>query len=177
MSRVLLINSNRHKQPWPVLPFGICYVAAACEQAGHDVRVLDLCFSKNPSSDIQKSIRAHRPDVVGIGIRNIDSGTGHSREFQPDSVKSNVIDPVKSAFSGPIVIGGSAVGINARELLELFDLAFAVRGDGETTMVELLRRHASGEPWTNVPGLVEYRQGRIVSDEPPCRIELQPAFV
>ena len=170
MSKVVLINSNRFQQPWPVLPFGLCYVAAACESAGHDTHVLDLCFSRDPSTDIQHTIHALRPDVVGIGVRNIDSGTGQSREFQPDHVKNHVIEPVKAVFSGPIVIGGSAVGINARELLEFFDLEFAVRGDGETTMVELLRRHALGQPWTEVPGLVEYKQGRMVSDEPPCRV-------
>jgi radical SAM superfamily enzyme YgiQ (UPF0313 family) len=152
------------------MPFGLCWVATACADAGHVTRVLDLCFCKNPSAEIQHTIGDFRPDVVGIGIRNIDSGTGHSTEFHLDDVNDHVVEPIKAAFCGPIVIGGSAVGINAREILGLLDLEYAVRGDGETTMVELLRRHASGQPWTEVPGLVESKQGRIVSDEPPCRV-------
>ena len=35
MAKVLLINSNRFKHPWPVIPFGLCYVATALETNGN----------------------------------------------------------------------------------------------------------------------------------------------
>ncbi len=40
--RVLLVSANRMRQPYPVHPIGLDYVAAALEPA-HEVRVLDLC--------------------------------------------------------------------------------------------------------------------------------------
>jgi ubiquinone/menaquinone biosynthesis C-methylase UbiE len=37
MAKVLLINSNRFRHPWPVIPFGLCYVATALETNGNMV--------------------------------------------------------------------------------------------------------------------------------------------
>jgi tRNA A-37 threonylcarbamoyl transferase component Bud32 len=68
--KVLLINSNRLKHPWPVIPFGLCSIAATLEDKGHDVQLLDLCFSKNTSNDIYAMIERCQPDVVGSRISN-----------------------------------------------------------------------------------------------------------
>ncbi len=58
MAKVLLINSNRFKHPWPVIPFGLCYIAAVLETNGrHNVSFLDLCFSSDCEEDIQKAVR------------------------------------------------------------------------------------------------------------------------
>jgi hypothetical protein len=35
MAKVLLINSNRFMHPWPVIPFGLCYIATALETNGN----------------------------------------------------------------------------------------------------------------------------------------------
>ena len=73
MAKVLLINSNRFKHPWPVIPFGLCYIATVLETDGNnEVHFLDLCFSSDCKEDIQKAIRCFVPDVIGISIRNID---------------------------------------------------------------------------------------------------------
>jgi hypothetical protein len=146
-------------------------VAAACEEAGLETRVLDLCFSRDPSRDIRRTIDTFRPDVVGIGIRNIDTGVGRSVRFLLDEVKEEVVRPLKQAFTGPVVIGGAAAGINAGEMLDFFDLEYAVRGDGEVVMVELAKRHSAGSLWEGVPGLVVRKGGEIVEDTPPNRVD------
>ena len=131
MAKVLLINSNRFKHPWPVIPFGLCYVAAALENFGnHNVRFLDLCFSANCEGDIKNTIRSFVPEIIGISIRNIDDTGGYKVHFLLEDVKNDVIDNCKKEFAGPIVIGGPSVGISGIEMLEYFDLEYAVRGDG-----------------------------------------------
>ena len=47
---------------------------------------------------------------------------------------------VKKNSPGPIVIGGPSVGISGREMLEYFDLEYAIRGDGEAVMPEFVKR-------------------------------------
>jgi len=47
--------------------------------------------------------------------------------FLLEDVKKDVIDYCKKEFSGPIVIGGPSVGISGIEMLELFDLEYAIR--------------------------------------------------
>jgi hypothetical protein len=136
--RILLLNSNRFHQPWPVIPFGLCCVASMAEAAGHEVRMLDLCFSGRPEEDIRRAVSAFRPAVVGVSIRNIDNSAGFNTLFLLDGVRDEVIAPLKRVFAGPIVIGGPAVGINAAEMLDFFGLEYAIRGDGEASFVEFL---------------------------------------
>lgn len=82
MAKVLLINSNRFKHPWPVIPFGLCYIATVMETDGNnEVHFLDLCFSSDCEEDIQKAIRCFVPDVIGISIRNIDDTGGYNIHF------------------------------------------------------------------------------------------------
>jgi hypothetical protein len=169
--RLLLINSNRFHQPWPVIPFGLCCVASAAEAAGHEVRVLDLCFSKRPAGDIAAVVGDFRPEAVGVSVRNLDNGSGFGTRFLLDDVRSGVIEPLKRAFAGPIVIGGPAVGINGAELLEFFGLEYAIRGDGEAAFPEFLMRLSAGEPLDGLGGLVRRSGGRIVEDNAPMCVE------
>ena len=82
MAKVLLINSNRFKHPWPVIPFGLCYIATALEfNENHNVFFLDLCFSSDCEADIQKAVRSFKPEVIGISIRNIDDTGGYNVHF------------------------------------------------------------------------------------------------
>jgi Radical SAM superfamily/B12 binding domain len=168
--KLLLINSNRFKHPWPVIPFGLCCVAAAAETAGHEVRVLDLCFASHPEKDIDRCVREYPPDVVGVSIRNIDNAVGYNTKFILAETRERVIQPCKRVFKGPILIGGPAVGINAAEMLHFLELEFAIRGDGEQAIVEFLERLSSQEPLDGLPGLVRRVENRILEDNEPSRI-------
>lgn len=168
--KVLMINSNRYKAPAPIIPFGLCCVAAAVENAGHQVKVLDLCFSKNCSRDINNSVIQFQPDIIGINIRNIDTAAPYNPHFLIDQVKKDVIVPVKKAFKGPIVIGGSAVGISGAEMLSYFDLEFAIRGDGEISMIEFINCIENMLPIKNVGGLIWRKDNEIVMENQPRRV-------
>jgi len=169
--RILLINGNRFKQPWPVIPFGLSCVAAACENSGHEVKMLDLCFSKHCSSDIKKSISDFSPDFIGISIRNIDNSAGYNTIFLLEETRSEVIIPCKKFFSGPIVIGGPSVGINGAQMLEYFDLPYAICGDGEDAFIEFLQRIEHGKPLTGMKGLVIREDQKIVQNPSPMLVE------
>jgi len=171
MAKVLLINSNRFKHPWPVIPFGLCWVATSLEITGnHNVRLLDLCFSTNCEEDIRHTIRDFVPDAIGISIRNIDDTGGYDVHFLLEDVKNEVIDPCKKEYSGPIVIGGPSVGISGREMLEYFDLEFAICGDGETVMLEFVDRIESRKPLEGLKGLIIRRDKSIIQDSAPYRV-------
>ncbi len=71
--RVLLISVNRERQPYPVAPLGLCYVAAALRAAHHEPRLLDLCFSDDIRADIEAAVRDFAPQAVGLGLRNLDN--------------------------------------------------------------------------------------------------------
>src|SRR5689334_6345930 len=72
-ARVLLVSTNRERQPFPVVPNGVACVAAALEAAGHEVRVADLCFARQPLAAARRAARDFAPDVIGVSVRNIDN--------------------------------------------------------------------------------------------------------
>ena len=142
--RILLINSNRYHSPWPVMPLGLCSVAAALEEAGHEVRVLDLCFSSNPAKDLEREVSDLKPHMAGIGIRNIDNCVGAESRLMLGDVRAKVVEPLRLAFAGPIVLGGCALGISGRRILDAMGLDHAIRGDGEEAAVEFARQVNEG---------------------------------
>src|ERR1035437_101310 len=172
MAKVLLINSNRFKHPWPVIPFGLICIATVLETNGsHNIYFLDLCFSLNCEEDIQKAVRNFTPDMIGISIRNIDDTGGYDIHFLLEDVKNDVVDYCKKEFSGPIVIGGPSVGISGREMLDYFDLEYAVRGDGEAVMLEFVKRIENGQPLEGLKGLIIRREKTIIQDNEPLRVQ------
>ena len=165
--KVLMINANRFKQPWPVIPFGLSCVVASLEQAGYDVSVLDLCFSKNCAIDIKKRLSEYQPDIIGISIRNIDNSVGYNTLFLIENTKNEIVRPCKDWFKGPIVIGGPSVGISGAEMLSYLELDYAIRGDGEDAMVEFVKRYEDRAPFLGMQGLVIRETGKIIQDNPP----------
>jgi len=169
--RILLINTNRLRDPIPVIPIGVCAVASALEAAGHQVEVLDLCFSLTPARTVRRAIPRFRPDIVGVTIRNIDTGSGYRPEFLIGRIRREVIEPCKRAFNGPIVIGGAAAGINGPELLAYFDLPYAVQGDGEAAMIEFAARHGASQSLHGMPGLVIRNPDGSTETNPPAFVD------
>lgn len=165
--RILLINTNRCKVPFPVMPVGLCSVAASLEAAGHQVRVLDLCFSASPGRDIVAAVASFSPDVTGVGVRNLDTANGISPTFMLDRIKTDMIVPLKRAFAGPIVLGGATAGINGPELLSYFDCEYAVQGDGESAMCAFAQRMQAGQSVSGLPGLVIRHSGAVIEVNAP----------
>ena len=171
MAKVLLINSNRFKNPAPVIPFGLCCIATVLENnGGHNINFLDLCFSSNCEKDIQNAVKNFEPDVIGISIRNIDDTGGYNIHFLLEDVKNEVIDYCKKEFSGPIIIGGPSVGISGREMLEYFDFEYAIRGDGEAAMIEFVERIENHQLLEGLKGLIIPQGKAIIKDNDPYRV-------
>jgi len=168
--KVLMVNSNLNKLPIPTIPFGLCFVSASLEKAGHSVKVLDLTFSTNTIKDIENTINDFSPGIIGISIRNIDAVSRINSFFYLDPVKDKVIEPIKKVFPGPIVIGGTAVGIGGAEMLHFFDLEYAIIGDGEEAMVEFINRVTKNLPMHGCPGLTWRKNGQIIEENPPLRV-------
>lgn len=111
------------------------------------------------------------PEIIGISIRNIDDTGGYNVHFLLEDVKNDVIDHCKNEFKGPIVIGGPSVGISGREMLEYFDLEYAIRGDGEAVMPEFVKRIENQESMEGLRGLIIRRSDTIIQDSEPFRVQ------
>jgi radical SAM superfamily enzyme YgiQ (UPF0313 family) len=157
--RVLLISANQERSPDPVAPLGACYVATATAAAGHDVELLDLCFSGNVDGDVRRAVDTFRPDAIGLSMRNVDNCA------HPDTVSytphyRRVADACRAGSEAPIVLGGSAFTTMPAFYLPALGAPYGIVGEGEVAFPALLARLAHGLPAGDLPGVASWETGR-----------------
>jgi anaerobic magnesium-protoporphyrin IX monomethyl ester cyclase len=136
-------------------PLGLAYIAAVLEKSGHDVKIIDLGIFGYKFNDIKRKISSFDPDVVGISstamyIYYTLSIAKFAKENNPNSV---------------IVLGGPHPTVRAKEILEKNHYVdVIVRGEGELTFVELLKRTNRLE-WKNVKGITFRSNDKIIENE------------
>ena len=168
MARVALVNPNRMKPA--VAPIGLDYLAESLAASGHEVGILDFCFSADWQADVDSYFKAHQPDVVGLTIRNTDDCYFASQDFFIPFFKE-VVDRIRSATDAPIVLGGSGLSVAPKAVLKLTGADYAIAGDGEVAFPLLAARLERGEDPSSVPGLT-YRTPAGLASNPPAWVDV-----
>ena len=165
-ARVLLVSTNRERQPYPVVPNGLACIASALSAAGHQVRFLDLCFERDPAAATIRAATEFSPTIAGVSVRNIDNSDAIAlRHYTPEA--SAVFSALRrSAPDATIIAGGAAFGVAPEGLFNSFEVDYAVAGDGERATVALVDAIASKSEIAAIPGLVR-RVGDRVHFTPP----------
>ena len=157
---VLLISANRSVNPVPVMPIGLCAVAEASERAGHQVRVLDLMFEKDPLASVGSAVVNFRPDAVGLSIRNIDNNDMRDPVFYLEDLPL-LVNTIRSLTGAPVVLGGAGLGVMPEAILRYAGVSCGVVGDGEQVFPRLLERISAGEQFDDLPGIALLDQGEF----------------
>jgi len=168
--RILLINPSRtyyqgSKGARAGLPLGLLYLAAVLEKNDYQPRVFD-CLNAPQSrlmtgegkiihgltdDIILETIKKEKPHVVGI-----------TNPFTAQIENAiHIADLVKRVDKGIVtVIGGPHVSVQSKGLLEKNkNIDIGVRGEGEFTFLEIIRRIDRGLPITEVANIA-YRNER-----------------
>jgi anaerobic magnesium-protoporphyrin IX monomethyl ester cyclase len=165
-ARVLLVSTNRERQPYPVVPNGLACVASALDAAGHEVRFLDLCFERDPLAAARRAALAFHPDIIGISVRNIDNSDAIAlRHYTPEA--RGIMQALRRAApEARIIAGGAAFGVAPEALFRDLGVDYAVAGDGERASVALVNALSTGAPIEASPGLVRDRDGTVTFTPP-----------
>ena len=164
----LLINPYYPIGETPSPPLGLAYLAAALERAGVKVKILDFVVFPYSFISLEKVMKAFKPDFVGATAvtmtfyKAIDV-LQDAKRIDPDVVT---------------VMGGPHITFCAEETLILYpELDCVVLGEGEATIVELIREGKSVNQWHHIPGLV-FRIGTEIyhtkNNRPPIDIKTLP---
>jgi radical SAM superfamily enzyme YgiQ (UPF0313 family) len=161
---ILLVSANRERNPYPVFPLGLSYLATPLARAGHRLRVLDLCFTEDPQKELAEVLEDFRPAVVAISIRNIDNVTFPGTRSYIAGVKE-VVDSCRG--KAIVIVGGSGFSLLPFQVLAYLDADFGVVGEGEEVLPALISLLEKREPVVSLPGVVSrgatgYRPGSYI---------------
>lgn len=147
-----LLKDPKKLHPTVSPPLGLAYVAAVLEKEGIEVKIVDMHAERMTISDLQDHITSFQPDIVGIGTltptfyRAIEEAQA-IREIDPDIV---------------IVFGGVHPTFLYDQILQDYPCVdFVVIGEGEYTMLDLVKTLDNGRDVKDVEGLA-YRQDRTI---------------
>ncbi len=165
--KILIISANREREPYPVVPLGASYVAGALKKAGHEARILDLCFEAHPEFAIKNAIADFRPDIVGLSIRNIDNLT-YGKSINYMAFIRGVVGMIKQTTGVPVVAGGSGFSIFPEETLRYLGVDTGIVGEGEHAFARFADVCQNGGSLEAVPNLCRIVNGRFVSNAIQC---------
>jgi anaerobic magnesium-protoporphyrin IX monomethyl ester cyclase len=145
MTKVLLIypyfNPRNNRSIFRFPPLGLGYIASGLRNEGYDVDILDCTFMTR--NEALKRAKEARADVVGIySMVSMRQDSIKFAEYLRDSC-------------GLIVAGGPLPSCDPVSFMNDFDMV--VRGEGENSMLDILRVYKNGDDPEHIPGIV-YRK-------------------
>ena len=153
VTKLLLVSANQYTDPSPVYPLGISYLETYLREKlpGLDIQLFD--FAVNSPADYADYLQKYTPDYVGISLRNIDDVNIYRQEsfFKHYSA---IIDTTRQCSRSTIIIGGPGYSIYPRLLFEYLKPDFAIYGEGEESLYELLKALESKTDYAAIEGLV-----------------------
>jgi len=125
---------------------------------------------KNPAGPIWKNIsdtiRSYRPAVVGISCK--------SQTFASAQVVARLVKEINSQIL--VVAGGPHPSMVGGGVLDDPNIDLAVRGEGESVIVQILDAITTQKNFDSIPGLCYRRDGRLVENPPGPPIDDLDSF-
>lgn len=147
--RILLISPNILKDPYPVYPIGLDYVAGAIPPEHHvqiaDMQVLD-------QEALAALLEDFSPEVIGISCRNIDNTEAGDPHFFVNGYRS-LVAWLRERSSAVIVCGGSGFTIMPEQIFALLEVDYGVIGEGERFALLINALHNHRNP-ADIPGVL-----------------------
>ena len=140
---------------------GIAYLSVFLKQNGVSVAIFDAGV-ENDQQALGRLIHSFQPELIGI--------TAFSYCYH---LAEEVVRIVRTYTRTPIVMGGPHVSAARREVLENGAIDFAIKGEGEFTLLELVNAIHNGNPdynriegllWHNETGIAENPDRPFIAD-------------
>jgi radical SAM superfamily enzyme YgiQ (UPF0313 family) len=167
--KVLLVNTNTEKVPYPVPPLGLSLVARSIEKS-FDVTLFDAAGHKE--EELGEWISRINPDYIGMSIRNIDNTVmGRQVYYIPDIIKK-YIRIAQSHKTSTLILGGSGFSIFPGEILESTGVEYGVIGEGESAFRQLLEALEEGKDVDGIRGVICLKNKQYKVNAPEFSLDM-----
>lgn len=139
---------------------GIAYIVSALKQNNIDVEIFDETIEGN-YKELYELTNSYDPDLIGI------TAFSYCLRYAFD-----LISKIKENFKYPVVIGGPHVSATKGEVLSDTGANFAIKGEGEVTLIELIRELQAPQPnFGRIDGLIWRNNSEIIENRDRAWIE------
>lgn len=148
-----------------IYSIGIASLAAILEKNGYEVDALSLSYSKweDVREKVIRKLKEFKPDFFGVSILSNSRVSTHK-----------LLDVVKKLYpSIPIIAGGVHTTFLFEQVLNNYPVDFAVIGEGDITIIELLNAIKNKRPiqeFKKIKGIAFKQDKEIIKTEPRERI-------
>lgn len=158
--KVLLVQSylGRYESEGAIFPLGLCCIASAL--IGHNIQIFDPNVSDSPFIELEERVKAFKPHLVGISLRNIDTTKKRDIFYYFKILRPTVqlvkrIDPAVK-----VMVGGTGFSMFAKKIMERIpEIDFGIYLEGEESVPELLAKLDNTE---DVKGIFIRKDGNIL---------------
>lgn len=162
---VTLVNppypQGAHKHP-PFTPLGLGYLAAVLLKNNYKVDVIDCQVLNTSYEEVKRKLTKRKPDIVGITSTTL---TYKSALRIAEIVKE--LNPKCLTILG----GCHATFWDDKVFQDSQNIDVIVRGEGEQTILELVKRFEQDKPFHDVLGITCRKGGKIVQNSIRSYIE------
>ncbi len=150
--KILFINpSLRPESKRRQIPVGLAYIMTAVKKAGFDFDFIDMDINHLSMQDLEAILSEKTYDVCAFGC--IVTGFKFVRQ---------IAEIVKKINPEAIIIAGNSVATSIPEiLLNNTKVDIGVMGEGDVTIVELLRAIEQKKPLSDIQGIV-FKEGEKI---------------
>lgn len=141
--RILLISNNLSIDPYAVFPLGLGVIAKVLKQHNHEVKLVDMLACNETDASLRNTISNFDPQLVGIGIRNIDNVNSLNPCFFLDDV-AHVAQIIRCETKAPIFLGGAGFSLMPETILAYIGADYGIVGAGECAVIALAQALESG---------------------------------
>lgn len=158
--KLLFISANNFAVPYPVYPLGLSYLMSYLKPRlpDYEIQMFDIMTSN--FAELDAKLKEFQPDYVGVSLRNIDNVDSMNSEFFI-SHYSSIIAQIRKSVNTKLIIGGSGYSIYPGLLFDTFKPEFGIHGEGEESLLQLLKALDSGTKYEDIEGLVYLADGQI----------------
>lgn len=160
--KIALIAPPYPLEEAPSPPLGICYVAAACEKAGAEVRIFDYIVRQYSKAKLEEDMKLFKPDVIGT--------TAVTMNYKK---AAEIIQTAKAINPSVITMfGGPHVSFDINNTLNNYpEVDIVLKGEAEETLQELVPLLHDKNAWHSINGIAFRSKNEIVLTDPRPLIE------
>lgn len=171
-------------------PMGLGYIASSLEKAGHFVRIYNV--ENSPKGEAEENWDyVNRLDAFELylkRLKNLNDPVWQEikkivQEFDPDvcgiscktvtyNIALIIADIVKKLYPQiPIIFGGPHTSVQPEQVIKEPNIDFAVIGEGEKIIVDLINEINTNKKFENIPGIYFKKNGSIIKNNKQEYIE------